>query len=115
MASTIESLSKSVRTFCDERDWAQFHNPKDLAIGMATEASELLELFRFQDSEQMNKMLEHGETREKIGDELADQLYFLLRFADLYGFDLAEELNRKIQKNAMKYPVNVSRGSNKKA
>ncbi|MDN0062888.1 nucleotide pyrophosphohydrolase [Collinsella ihumii] len=114
MDTSLEHLSQSVRMFCDDRDWAQFHNPKDLAIGMATEASELLELFRFQDSEQMNKMLEDGETREKIGDELADQLYFLLRFADLYGFDLAEELNRKIGKNAMKYPVDVSRGSNRK-
>ena len=63
----------------------------------------------------MANMLSEASYREHIGDELADQLFFLLRFADLYGFDLSVELQRKIEKNNLKYPVDESRGSNRKA
>lgn len=115
MDTTLETLSLAVRSFCDERDWTRFHTPKELAIGMVTESSELLELFRFQDEDQMRAMLADPATRERIADELADVLNFLLRFADLYGFDLAGELMRKIEKNAERYPVATSRGSNRKA
>lgn len=115
MDISLNNLSQQVRAFCEDRDWTQFHTPKELAIGMVTEASELLEIFRFQDDRQMQIMLENPSTREHIGDELADQLYFLLRFADLYGFDLKDELERKLKKNAVKYPVDTSRGSNRKA
>ena len=115
IVTDLEDLSASVRAFCEERDWTRFHNPKDLSIGMVTEASELLELFRFQTNGQMTAMLNDCETRERIGDELADQLCFLLRFSDLYGFDLSAELHRKIEKNNTKYPAKSSRGSNRKA
>lgn len=111
----LDNLSLSVRTFCEEREWTQFHTPKELSIGMVTEASELLELFRFQSDTQMEDMLSDTNFRERIGDELADQLFFLLRFADLYEFDLSAELQRKIEKNNLKYPVDESRGSNRKA
>lgn len=113
--SDLDDMNLAVRQFCEDRDWSQFHTPKDLAIGMTTEASELLELFRFQNDEQMSAMLRDEHYRQKIGDELADQLFFLLRFADLYGFDLQHELQRKIAKNAQRYPVESSRGSNAKA
>ena len=115
MHRDLEAMTTLVRLFCEKRDWTQFHTPKELAIGMVTEASELLELFRFQNVDQMEDMLNDSKTREHIGDELADQLFFLLRFADLYDFDLRAELNRKIAKNSAKYPVDESRGSNKKA
>lgn len=75
--------SQKVRTFCDARNWRKFHNPKELSIGLVTESSELLELFRFQSSEQMDAMLDDTQTRQHIGDELADIFFFLLRFADL--------------------------------
>lgn len=115
MDTSLEDLSQEVHAFCEDRDWTQFHTPKELAIGMVTEASELLELFRFQNDQQMHDMLASPTMREHIGDELADQLYFLLRFADLYNFDLSAELIRKLSKNAAKYPVAQSRGSNRKA
>ena len=111
----LQDLCESVRTFCEERDWTQFHTPKELSIGMVTEASELLELFRFQSDAQMKSMLADASYREHIGDELADQFFFLLRFADLYGFDLSAELQRKIAKNNEKYPIDESYGSNRKA
>lgn len=91
--------SQKVRTFCDARNWRKFHNPKELSIGLVTESSELLELFRFQSSEQMDAMLDDTQTRQHIGDELADIFFFLLRFADLYNFDLNEALECKLRKN----------------
>lgn len=107
--------SQKVRTFCDARNWRKFHNPKELSIGLVTESSELLELFRFQSSEQMDAMLDDTQTRQHIGDELADILFFLLRFADLYNFDLNEALECKLRKNEARYPLETSYGSNKKA
>jgi NTP pyrophosphatase (non-canonical NTP hydrolase) len=110
----LHTLMEWVKQFSQEREWDQFHNPKDLSIGMVTEAAELLDIFRFKTLEDMKHLLENEKSREHIGEELADVLYFLLRFADLYKFDLADELKQKLQKNALKYPVDTSRGSNKK-
>ena len=107
--------SQKVRTFCDARNWRKFHNPKELSIGLVTESSELLELFRFQSSEQMDAMLDDTQTRQHIGDELADIFFFLLRFADLYNFNLNEALECKLRKNEARYPLETSYGSNKKA
>lgn len=107
--------SQKVRTFCDARNWRKFHNPKELSIGLVTESSELLELFRFQSSEQMDAMLDDTQTRQHIGDEPADIFFFLLRFADLYNFDLNEALECKLRKNEARYPLETSYGSNKKA
>ena len=113
--ATIDELQAQVRDFCDERDWRQFHTPKELAIGMVTEASELLEIFRFQNDAQMQALLADDKTRAHVADELADTFNFLLRFADLYGFDLTECLTAKLAKNAERYPVETFRGNNEKA
>ena len=94
---------------------ANFIIQKELSIGLVTESSELLELFRFQSSEQMDAMLDDTQTRQHIGDELADIFFFLLRFADLYNFDLNEALECKLRKNEARYPLETSYGSNKKA
>jgi len=110
----LAAMAEQIRQFCEERDWDPFHTPKDLAIGLVTEASELLDLFRFQTEDDMRLMLEDPERRESIADELADVLYFLLRFAQKYDFDLAREFERKMRKNARKYPVEASKGSNRK-
>lgn len=115
MNRDLAHLTELVRQFCEARDWDQFHNPKDLAIGIATEAGELLDLFRFQTDEDMAGMLNDASIRDKIGAELADVFYFLLRFAQLYGFDLKEELIRKMQINESKYPLERSKGSNRKS
>ncbi|MHB1709688.1 MAG: nucleotide pyrophosphohydrolase [Thermoplasmataceae archaeon] len=112
--TTLSQLKILVSNFCEERNWAQFHNPKDLAIGVATEAGELLELFRFKTELQVDKMMKDEKKREQIGDELSDVLYFVVRFAQLNGFDLSKEIIRKINKNRDKYPIESSTGSNKK-
>lgn len=110
----FESLQTQIRNFCEERDWDQFHGPKDLAIGLVTEASELLELFRFLDQSESERLVKDASGRIKLGEELADVMFFLLRFADRFDFDLLEVSEKKLAKNAQKYPVEKSRGSNKK-
>ena len=110
----LELLQKQVRIFCEERDWDQFHNPKDLAIGLSTEANELLDLFRCKTVDQMDVMMNDRVKREEISDELADIFFFLLRFAQMYNFDLSDALHSKLEKNNAKYPVEVVKGNNQK-
>jgi NTP pyrophosphatase (non-canonical NTP hydrolase) len=112
--SDLTQLMASVRDFCTERDWDQFHSPKDLAIGISTEANELLDLFRFKSEADMQFIMSDPAKRELIGQELADVFFFLLRFAQMNDFDLGEELRHKLQLNGQKYPVDESRGSNRK-
>jgi len=110
----IIEMQEMVKQFCDARDWEQFHNPKDLAIGISTEANELLDMFRFKSEEQMKVMMETPTKKEAISDELADTLYFILRFAQMNDIDLTEALVRKIKKNDEKYPVEKVIGKNLK-
>ena len=112
--TTVDDLKAVVRGFCEERDWDQFYDPKDLAIGMVTEASELLQLFRFKTPDQCRTMVSDPDRSMDVRDELADVLYFVLRFADMNGIDLSTELRRKVGIDAEKYPVERSRGSNLK-
>lgn len=103
-----------IKDFCDKRDWDQFHTPKDLAIGLVTEASELLELFRFSNDKQTATRMSDDAFRESVQDELADVLFFLLRFSQMNNFDLPTAFNSKMQKNREKYPVDQARGKNVK-
>lgn len=103
--TTVEEMKNWVRAFCEERGWAPFHAPKDLAIGLVTESSELLELFRFRSEKEIEKHIDDPQFRENIADELADSLYFILRFSEMYGFDLSESVRQKLVKNAKKYPA----------
>ena len=92
--------------FRDDRDWRQFHTPKDLAISMSLEAAELLELFQWSGTD-----LECTEKREKLREELADVLSYCILMADVCGLDLDEIMNEKITKNEAKYPVEKARGN----
>jgi len=110
----IDQLNKLIKTFCEDRDWGQYHNAKDLSIGIVTEASELLQLFRFKSNLEVDNMLTEETIRTEIGEELADILFFILRFAQKYNFDLSYELNRKVEINKKRYPISEYKGSNKK-
>ncbi|MBO4568797.1 MAG: hypothetical protein J5674_02285 [Candidatus Methanomethylophilaceae archaeon] len=112
--STFFDAKEDVRRFCEERDWDRFHGPKDLAIGIATEASELLDLFRFKSDEECFSLVKDPEGSERVREELADVLYFVLRFGQMNGIDLSDALKDKLAKNAVKYPVEKSRGRNLK-
>lgn len=111
---TFQELKDQIRQFCQERDWGAFHGPKDLAIGAVTESAELLEIFRFQSDERSEELLKDPTVRQNVADEMADVLFFLLRLSERYNFDLSESFLNKMKKNAIKYPVEKSKGSNKK-
>ena len=103
--TSVEELKKLVHEFCEERNWGQYHAPKDLAIGAVTEASELLEIFRFLSRDEEFSAIQDDKKRQEMADELADVLFFLLRFSRMYNFDLSDSLRKKLVKNAQKYPV----------
>jgi NTP pyrophosphatase (non-canonical NTP hydrolase) len=111
---TLAALKERVVAFCEARDWDQFHGPKDLAIGIVTEASELLDLFRFQSDDQIAALRADPAKRARVEEELADVLFFVVRFAERWGIDLATAFDAKMARNATKYPVEKSRGSNRK-
>jgi len=112
--TTLKQLKDVVQMFCEERDWDQYHGPKDLAIGIVTEAAELLDLFRFKSEDEAWKYLSDPKKRSEVEDEVADTLFMLLRFAQMYDIDLTKALMRKIALNQKKYPIHKSKGSNKK-
>lgn len=111
---SVKELTDRITEFCKERDWDQYHNPKDLAIGIVTEAGELLDLFRFKNEEETAELLHDQEKRQHVEEELADILFFAFRFASFHGMDVREILYNKIRKNAENYPVEKAKGSNKK-
>lgn len=112
--TTIEDLKQTIKRFMDERNWEQFHNPKDLAIGISTEANELLDIFRFKNEQQVKEIMS-GKERKHVAQELSDTLVFILRFAQLNGLDIATELHKKMKINAQKYPVEASKNKNDKS
>ncbi len=111
---SVLELQKLVKIFCEDRDWDQFHTLKDLAIGVSTEANELLDLCRFKSDRQINELLNTPSFKFKVEYELADVFFFILRIAQMYKVDLASALEIKLQANAIKYPIEISKGSNKK-
>lgn len=111
---TVKHLMNMVQEFCEARDWDQFHNPKDLAIGISTEANELLDIFRFKSERQMKELFQDEGSREHIEEEVADTFFFLLRFAQMNGLDLCQCVQDKLQKNNLKYPVDKIKGKNLK-
>ena len=112
--TTIRELKEKVRNFCEARDWDQFHNAKELAIGIVTEASELLQHFRFKSNNQVNEMFQDKSKKQEFSEEISDILFFILRLAQKYDIDLSLELENKIKKNGERYPVHKAKGSNKR-
>ena len=113
--TTIQQLKQLVRKFRDDRDWKQFHDPKNLAEALTIESSELLEHFLWNDKLQIaNKLKSSKSFRGEIGDELADVFGYCLHLSDALGIDLSKVLKKKYAKNAMKYPIEKSKGNNTK-
>ncbi|MDO4182870.1 MAG: nucleotide pyrophosphohydrolase [Coriobacteriia bacterium] len=106
---TFEEATAEALSFRDERNWKQFHNPKDLAISISLEASELLEAFQWSAAD----LYPQGK-RDLIAEELADIAIYCMYFADAMDVNLADAVHAKIQLNAKKYPVDKARGSAKK-
>lgn len=102
----IDLITRELVNFRNDRDWEQFHNPKDLALAINVEAGELLELFLWKDPEVVKK--------EKVKEELADVLAFSFLLAEKYGFNIKEIMLEKIRMNGEKYPVDKSKGNARK-
>jgi dCTP diphosphatase len=108
--TSIGQLKALVLAFSRQRDWEQFHHPKDLGVALASEVGELLDHFRFKSNEQILKDLERPEGRQAVAHELADCLWAVLRLADVCGIDLASSLREKVELAAIKYPADQSFG-----
>lgn len=104
--SEIRNIIEKLIAFRDERDWAQFHNPKDLAVALNIEAGELLEAFLWKNAADADI--------EKVKEELADVIAYALLIAEKYKFDITEIVTAKIEENGKKYPADKARGTAKK-
>lgn len=107
-------LSDRLREFSSERDWDQFHTPKNIAASISVEASELLEIFQWSRGQNGWDELHDPKIKKRVEEELADILLYLLRFADLANIDLQKAAESKLILNEKKYPVETFKGSDKK-
>ena len=112
MSDALQALRKTLREFARERDWEQFHTPKNLATALSVEAAELLEHFQWLTDEQSRTLDEAKRTA--VGEELADVLLYLLQLADKLDIDLLQAAERKLRLNAEKYPAERARGRSDK-
>ena len=110
--SEIKKITEKIKKFRDDRDWKQFHSPKNLAIDISIEASEVLEHFQWRDKEES---LEYAKKhKEEIADELADVAHSLFLLCDDLDINIIKAIEKKIKKNEKKYPIEKSKGNNTK-
>jgi dCTP diphosphatase len=107
----ITDLRQRLRAFASERDWEKFHTPKNLSIALTVEAGELLEIFQWLTDEQAIAVGSSRVELDRVREECADILIYLVRLADVLDFDLLEAASEKIDRNAAKYPADLTRGS----
>lgn len=112
MTDSLNELKQTLQAFVDERDWAQFHSPKNLAMAMIVEAAELVEHFQWSTEDESHEL--SLEKREQVSHELADTFVYLLRISQVLNIDLIKAANNKIVLNAQKYPADKARGKNNK-
>jgi len=108
----INELIKRIIAFRDNRDWKKFHNPKDLALSLVLEATEVMEHFQWKSNKEMEKYV--VEKKNEIGEELADVLYWVLLISYDLKIDILDALEKKLQKNEEKYPVDEAKGKHTK-
>ncbi|MDP2693997.1 MAG: nucleotide pyrophosphohydrolase [Gallionella sp.] len=108
----LPMLRDKLRAFAEARDWDQFHSPKNLSMALMVEAAELMEHFQWLTEAQSAEL--PSDDKQAVGEELADILLYLVRLSDKLGIDLREAALLKLEKNALKYPAELVRGSAKK-
>ena len=108
--TTVAELRSRVLAFARERDWEQFHSPKNLSMALAAEAGELMEHFLWAESKTSGDVLRDKKKRSEIEDEIADVVIYALEFANMGGIDLAVAIEAKLAKNALKYPIEKAKG-----
>src|SRR6266516_981931 len=108
--TTLADMRELVRQFVEERSWQPFHSPKNLAMGIAVEAAELMECFLWLDLPASHEAAQDAKQREAIADEMADVFCYLLNMSNVIGIDLSAALRAKMAKNALKYPAELYKG-----
>lgn len=108
----VKDLTDKIIKFRNDRDWKQFHNPKDVALSMVLEAGEVMEHFQWKNEEEIKKHVK--DKKDEIGEELADVLYWILLMGHDLNIDVLDALDKKMKKNETKYPVGKAKGSHKK-
>jgi NTP pyrophosphatase (non-canonical NTP hydrolase) len=108
--TTLSQLREWVAQFVEERDWRPFHSPKNLSMGMAIEAAELMEHFQWMSTEESWQVVSQPDRLQPVVEELADVLCYTLAMANVLGIDLSRAVREKLQKNSQKYPVSEYRG-----
>lgn len=108
--ATVFELRQAVQAFIDERDWRQFHTPKNLAMSLAIEVAELMEHFQWTDGDESLHRARDPVKRHEIGEEMADVCCYLLSLANVLGIDLSDAVTQKLVKNAARYPAEICRG-----
>ncbi len=108
-ATTVQELKDIIKRFVTERDWTQYHNPKNLSMSMAIEAAELMEKFQFVSNEESIEIAQSH--KQEIAHELCDVLAYVLSFANAADIDLSSYFTEKIELNRQKYPIEKSKGS----
>ena len=109
-STSIEDLKQSVARFVRERDWEQFHSPKNIAMSIAIEAAELMEVYQWGSEGESLGLSQKPEVKAKVDEELADVLIYCLSLANRTGIDISQIVQRKLARNAVKYPVEQFRG-----
>lgn len=110
----LPAIIQDINQFSGERDWDQFHSVKNLAMALNVEAGELMELFQWMKEEDSNRVSENPVLREKLQDEVADVFIYLMRIVSKTGIHLEDSVRNKMKKNALKYPVTLSKGNSRK-
>ena len=110
----VKYIQNKLSDFAKKRDWEKFHNLKNLAISINIESSELLEIFQWDDNQEVDEKLKKKQFKERISDEVADVLLYLLRFSQIANLDLEKICLKKMKKNAKKYPIKLSKGKSTK-
>ncbi len=113
-ATTLAEIKARVLAFAQERDWEQFHAPKNLSMALAAEAGELMEHFLWASSEASREVMRDPVKRGKIEEELSDVVIYAIEFANMTGIDVAAAIERKMAANAAKYPVEKAKGRSDK-
>lgn len=111
----IEGLTAALRQFADERDWAQFHTPKNLVMALVGEVGELVEHFQWLTPDESAEVINDATSAKGIADEMADVFIYLVRLSDVLGIDLLDAARTKLEANARRYPADRVRGSADKA
>jgi len=111
---TIAALKKRVKKFVDDRDWAKYHNPKDVAVSITIEAAELVEIFQWVKDTEQDKITGDSAKMQRLKDELADVLIYCVSLANILDIDIGQAVFQKIAKNEGKYPVDRIKGNYRK-